>query len=256
MTTPDLVKLPFDTDEGFGARARIGLIVLESDQTIEAEARMFAIDGVDFYHSRIPNSMDVTPETLTDMEQRLPVAAGLLSRDFGFDAIGYGCTSAATLIGTEGVTAAIQSAHPGMFCSNPISAAVAAFGSLGAHNIAIVTPYTADVTGPVADRFRLAGLQVDAVGSFLEPSDLVVARISPESIADGVRTLVAGADEFDGVFVSCTSLRTLRMIEKLEADIGRPVVSSNLALFWHLLRLAGVDDHLEGLGTLMRTSLG
>ena len=62
MTVPDLVPLPFDTDDGFGSRARIGLIVLESDQTIEAEARMLDLPDVDFYHSRIPNSMEVTSE--------------------------------------------------------------------------------------------------------------------------------------------------------------------------------------------------
>ena len=55
MSIPELVPLPFDVDEGFGARARIGLIVLESDQTIEAEARAITHDlpGATIYHSRI-----------------------------------------------------------------------------------------------------------------------------------------------------------------------------------------------------------
>jgi maleate isomerase len=254
MTVPDLVKLPFDTDHGFGSRARIGLIVLGSDQTIEAEARMLDLPGVDFYHSRIGNSMEVTSETLTDMEQRLPAAAALLPSEFDFDVIGYGCTSAATLIGTERVTAAIQNEHPGVPCTNPITAAIAALRALDAHRVAVVTPYTAEVTAPVARSFAGAGLCVTAVGSFLESNDFTVARISPQSIADGVRTMVRSAVS-DAVFVSCTSLRLLASVKELESELGVPVVSSNTALFWHLLRLAGIVDRIDGLGQLFTRQL-
>ena len=250
--TLEPTPLDFTTDEGFGHRARIGLIVLETDHTVEAETRQIDIDGVAWYHSRIPMEPEVTPTTLTDMEARLPVAAGLLPTEFDFDAIGFGCTSAATLIGEDGVTSAIQSAHPEMACTNPISAAVLAFQTLGASRIAVVTPYTADVTAPVAEYFSNAGLDVSAVGSFLESSDHVVAKISPESIAAGVRK-IAAAGECDAVFISCTSLRTFSIIDDLEAEIGMPVVSSNLALTWQLLRLAGINDHLPNLGTLLRT---
>lgn len=254
MSALPIERLSFDTDDGFGTRARIGLIVLESDQTIEAEARMLGIDGVDFYHSRIPVEYEVTPETLSAMKAQLPAAAELLPKEFDFDVIGYGCTSAATIIGTDGISEGIQSVHPAMTCSNPISAAVAAFKALGARRIAVVTPYTAEVTAPIVEHFSNADLEVTAVGSFLESSDLVVARISEESVAAGAKTIAARAD-CDAVFVSCTSLRALRMIEDIERQTGVPVVSSNLALFWHLLRLAGVDDQLDGFGTLFRMPL-
>lgn len=245
----DPVKLDFSTDEGFGSRARIGLVVLETDHTIEPEVRSLNIDGVAWYHSRIPMEPEVTPTTLTDMEARLPVAAKLLPTEFNFDAIGFGCTSAATLIGEDGVTNAIQSAHPNMACSNPISAAVKAFTALDVERIAVVTPYTADVTAPVAQFFENAGLEVTAVGSFLESSDHVVAKISAESIANGVRQ-IASAGDCDGVFISCTSLRTFSFVQALEDEIGKRVVSSNLALSWDLLRLAGIADELSGLGKL------
>lgn len=250
-TTP--IKLDFSIDGGFGPRAVIGLIVLESDQTLEMEARSIAVEGVSWYHARIPNEMEVTPTTLTDMQARLPVAAGLLPPDFGFAAIGYGCTSAATLIGEAGVTEAIQMAHPGMACTNPISAAVDAFDALGTARIAVITPYTADVTAPIVAHFAANGLDVAAVGSFLESSDLVVARITERSIAEAVRSITQQAD-CDAVFVSCTSLRTFGVIEDLEAELGVPVVSSNLALLWRLLRLAGITDKVAGHGALFRTS--
>ena len=109
------------------------------------------------------------------------------------------------------------------------------------------------VTAPVAARFADAGLTVTGLGSFVESSDLVVARISPVSIAAGVRSIVQQGD-CDAVFVSCTSLRVLDIAPELEAELGVPVVSSNIALIWHLLRLAGVDDDLSQFGRLFGCS--
>lgn len=255
MTVPELVRLGFETDEGYGDRARLGLIVLETDQTIEAEAHAVTrdLDGVVVYHSRIAMEPEVTPDTLTAMRARLPDAAALLPSAFGFDAIGYGCTSASTLIGSDGVAACIAEAHPGVPSTEPISAAIAAMEAVDARRVAIVTPYTAEVTAPVAERFRAAGLTVTGLGSFVESSDLVVARISPPSIAAGVRA-IASAGGCDAVFVSCTSLRVLAIAPELEAELGVPIVSSNMALIWHLLRLAGVDDDLSSFGRLFGAS--
>jgi maleate isomerase len=53
---------------------------------------------------------------------------------------------------------------------------------------------------------------------------------------------IGARDDCDGVFVSCTSLRALQVIAKAEAQLGKPVVSSNQALAWHLMRLAGMND--------------
>lgn len=247
-------RLTFDTDAGFGRRAMIGLILLETDRTLEVEARQLDLEGVAFYHARIANEAEVTAETLTAMEARLPAAAALLPQRFGFDAIGYGCTSAATLIGEDAVAAAIRSAHPDVSCSNPVSAAVHAFGVLGVERLAVLTPYSEAVTAPVVAHFEDNGFSIDTVGSFLESDDLTVASITETSIAEGVRRLVANRD-VDGVFVSCTSLRSFGIIESLETELGIPVVSSNVALLWHLLRSARVDDSIEGLGRLMRTPL-
>jgi maleate isomerase len=251
LTTPEQhpIGLAFETDEGFGARARLGLVVLESDQTVEPELNSVAVDGVAIYHARIANDLQVTPETLLAMKERLPAAAALLPSEFDFDVIGYGCTSASTFIGDAAVTAAIQSAHPGVLTTNPIAAALAAFKALDVGSVGIVTPYSAVVTAPVVERFSAAGFGVSAVGSFLEESDLVVARISEQSVANAARQLAASAD-CDAIFVSCTSVRAFGVVAELEDDLGIPVVSSNLALFWHLLRLAGVNDRVPGLGRL------
>ena len=55
-------RLDFSTDDGVGERARIGLLVLESDQTVEWEFRMLTeLPGVSVYHARLACDVTVTP---------------------------------------------------------------------------------------------------------------------------------------------------------------------------------------------------
>ena len=123
-------RLGFTTDAGAGARARIGLLVLESDQTMEWEMRLMThLSGVSVYHARLANDVVVTPETLAKMEAELPVAAGLLPQYLGLSALGYGCTSGSTIIGEDRVAAILDTAHPGVPSSNPLTAAKAAAGN-------------------------------------------------------------------------------------------------------------------------------
>ena len=151
-------RLDFTTDDGVGPRALLGLIVLESDQTVESEVRSLRLEGVAHHVSRIPMDATVTEETLQAMEARLPVAAGLLPSRFGFDAIGYACTSGATLIGVNQVAAAIATEHPNVPCTDPITAAVAAFATLGIESIGLVTPYNAEVTLRMAAHYEDGGV--------------------------------------------------------------------------------------------------
>lgn len=260
MTSMDLQQLPFATDNGFGQRARIGIVVLENDQTVEAELSSLWPEGVAAFATRIPMEDRVTAETLLAMEARIPEAAALLPVRMGFDVIGYGCTSAATLIGEDRVAEAVRRAHPDVPNTNPITAVMAAMAALGAVRVAVVTPYNAEVTGGIVDLLTGRGLEVVAVGSFLEESDATVARITEASVADAVRRLVASADgsadrRVDAVFVSCTSLRAYGIAGALEAELGVAVVSSNLAFGWHLLRLAGIDDAIDGMGRLFALGL-
>jgi maleate isomerase len=230
------------------------LIVLESDQTVEAEVRELRLEGVAHYVSRIPMDATVTEETLQAMEARLPVAAGLLPSEFGFDAIGYACTSGATLIGVDRVASAIRTEHPNVPCTDPITAAAAALTTLGIESIGLVTPYNNEVTLRMASHYADGGVEVVAIGSFLEEDDHVVGRITEASVADGVHR-IAAEPGCDAVFVSCTSLRTFGVIAALETELGRPVVSSNQAFAWHLLRLASVDDEIPEFGTLFEHGL-
>lgn len=228
----------FRLDEGAGAGLRMGLVVLSTDETLEFEARK-VLEGRDanLMHTRIPAQADVTPETLRMMEAGLPATAGLLPQ--GLSVLGYGCTSASTVIGPEAVAAAVQTVHPGVPVSNPMSATLAALAALGAARIALVTPYVPSVTAAMRDFLAGRGIEVLSEISFGEKEDRRVARIAEESTLDAI--LEAGrAEGVEAVFASCTNLRSFGVIERAEAELGVPVVSSNQALLWHMLGLAGV----------------
>ncbi len=248
-------RLAFKTDAGTGSRARIGLLVLESDQTMEWEFRMLTdLPGVSVYHARLANDVIITPDSLAKMADELPVAAGLLPDYLGLDAIGYGCTSAATVIGEDRVAQIIAGVHPGLPSTNPLTAAKAALASLGVKRLGLLTPYTPKVTEAMQARFNDAGIEVVVVGSFYEESDFVVGKIDPQSILEGAVSVGQSA-QVEGVFISCTNLRAASIIEAAEKALGKPVTTSNHALAWHLLRLAGITDTRDDAGQLFQNQL-
>jgi len=244
-------NLPYELDAGLARRAAIGLIVLATDYTIEHEwRRLFGgIDGVALYHSRIHNEDRITPDSLRAMAPRLTEAARLLTPDTALDVIAYGCTSASMAIGEDAVFELLRAVRPNAAYTTPITAAFAAFAAFGAKRIGVLTPYPAEVNRIVAGYLDARGIEVPVFGSFNVDRDTLAARITPESIERGVRRLGAEA-QIDAVFVSCTSVRLLECCAELEASLGLPLTSSNHAMAWHALRLAGVDDPIAGFGSL------
>jgi maleate isomerase len=249
--------LPFETDSGIASRARLGLLVLATDFTIEHEWRaiMAGLKGVALYETRILNDAQITPETLRAMEPRIAAATDIILPGNPLDVVAYGCTSASMAIGEEKVFDRIREARPDAKCTTPITAAFAAFRALRAKRIGVLTPYRADVNRIVADYIRARGFEVPVFGSFNEQDDGVVSRISPASIKRGVETIMAKA-EVDAVFVSCTSVRLAEAAQAIEREIGIPITSSNHAMAWHALRLAGVDDVMPQWGRLFETQIG
>ncbi|MCV6584285.1 MAG: Asp/Glu racemase [Marinibacterium sp.] len=243
------MKLDVQTDDGIGTRARLGLIVLEADETIESDlSRMLRLDGVALFVSRIPMVAEIRPETLARMERDLPASAALFPAA-RLNGIGYGCTSAATVIGSDHVARAIQSTRPQTPVTDPLAALIAGARHLGACRLGFVTPYIPEVSAGLRTRLHEAGFDIAGFGSFEEMNDAVVARITPGAILAAIETVAAQAP-CDAIVVSCTNLRALDVIAEAEARTGVPVLTSNQALGWHLLRRAGLADTQAGLGRL------
>ncbi len=251
----DLGVLPSQLDAGIAERAAIGLIVLASDQTMEYEfRRIIRQDGVALYESRIFNDNAITPTTLRAMRDRIAPTADLILPGLPLDVVAFGCTSAAMELGEEVVFDEIRKVRPAVQCTTPITAAFAAFDALDVEHVAVLTPYSPDINRTVRRYICEHGYGVPVMATFNRQDDREAARISVDSIQAAVRTLAA-EDEVDGVFVSCTSLRLTDVAREIEAEVGKPVTSSDHALAWHCLRLAGVDDVMPQFGRLYEQPL-
>jgi maleate isomerase len=255
-TFTDFGVLPSTLDDGLAARAAIGLLVLATDQTMEHEFRqLIRLPGVAVYGARLFNDADITPETLRAMRDRITPAAELILPGIHLDVVAFGCTSASMALGEGEIFRQVRRARPEVACTTPITAAFAAFKALGARRIGVLTPYAPEVNDVVRDYLNRHGADVAAFATFDRRDDREAARISVDSIAAGIAALVRNA-RLDAVFVSCTSLRLAERIEAIEADVGIPITSSDHALAWHCLRLAGVNDAVPHAGRLFACGIG
>ena len=251
----DRQNMPYELADQIGYRARIGLIVLASDRTIEHEFRkMLDLPGVAFYESRIYNDAEITPETLARMEGRIAESTDLILPGDPLDVVAYGCTSGAMVIGPENVHARIHEARPGVACTTPMEATAAALRALGARRVCLIAPYLDAINRRMREYVMGLGFEVPVMGSWNISDDAKVARLSSDTTSRAVMELASG-DEVDAVFVSCTSIALAESVGKLERRIGKPVISSNIATAWHCLRLAGYDDEVHGFGELFSRPL-
>lgn len=251
----DLERLPFETDKGVGTRAAVGLLVLETDQTIEDEFRaVWPANGVALYAARLHNSPQITPEMLVQMEGLVAPTTRLLPFMVDLSVVAFACTSGALVIGETRVAELVRSVRPRAKVTDPVTAAIAALRATDVRRVGLLTPYVREINLRLRDALVARGLDIPVMGSFNEADDEIVARITPRAILDAI-VQIGRSTACDGVFVSCTSLRVARIAEEAETLIGKPVTSSNHALAWHMLRLAGIDDTVAGYGRLYRSRL-
>jgi maleate isomerase len=246
----DLGVLPSALDEGLAARAAIGLVVLATDQTMEHEFRaLIRAPGVAFYESRVFNDNEITPETLRAIGPRIAPSLDLILPSLKLDVVGFGCTSATMMLGEDYVFAEIHKVRPGVACTTPVTAALAAFRALGARGIGLLTPYAPEINANLVRYFNGRGVDISAVATFDRRDDREAARISVASI-EAAAERMAAAPGVDAIFVSCTSLRVAEAVAGIERRAGVPVTSSNHAMAWHCLRLAGIEDEAPEAGRL------
>jgi maleate isomerase len=105
----------------------------------------------------------------------------------------------------------------------------------------MLTPYAPSVNTRMVGYFRDHGVGIVAAATFDRRDDREAARISATSIARAAEQLATKAG-VDAIFVSCTSLRIAHAVNAIETDLGVPITSSNHAMAWHCLRLAGIKD--------------
>ncbi len=217
----------------------LGLIVLQTDETIEYELQtLFADSHVSLMVSRVKSDPVVSKESLLAMEPRLTDAAALLPGSVNFGAVGYGCTSGATVIGPERVAALVSKGCSTNAVTNPISAVMAASRALGMKRLGFITPYAPEVSDEMRKTLVKEGFEIAAFASFEEEREEMVARIDGASLRSAAASIAVS--DCDGIFMSCTNLNVIGLAADLEAEFGKPVISSNIALAWDMARQAGV----------------
>ena len=218
----------------------LGLVALQSDQTIERDLRRMFPPTSEFYVSRVPSAAQVSSESLAEMEAHLTGASALLPPQVRYDVVGYGCTSGTAQIGSGQIAARVQHGTRTKAVTEPVSALRAACETLGVTRLAILSPYVEEVSSQLRKTLAAGGVETPVFGSFEEADEARVVRIDAPSITQASHALMENA-KVDALFLSCTNLRTLDVLGPLETALGMPVLSSNLVLGWHMATLAGLD---------------
>ncbi|WP_375173036.1 aspartate/glutamate racemase family protein [Pseudooceanicola sp.] len=218
---------------------QLGLVVLQADETIEPDMRRLFGREAEVLVTRIASGEEVTPETLAAMETHLGQSASLLPGGARFSALAYACTSGAAQIGPARVAEILRAETGVAQITDPVSALTAACSALGVTRLGLLSPYVAEVSDRIRTVLAEAGIATPVFGSFNVAEEARVVRIAPASIRDAAVSL-AQEGGIEALFLSCTNLRTLDLIEELEARTGLPVLSSNQVLAWHLARCAEV----------------
>ena len=237
-------------DQGPG-KFRIGLVTLSNDYVTERDfMNMRPCDDVAIYTSRLLNTPQCTVETLQEMAPRITEATSLLVPEGRLDVVAYACTSGTAVMGFERIQSLIQTARPGVACVTPLTSSLQAMGSFGIERIAVLTPYIDEVNNSIAGYLEAKGKSISAFTSFKLAENEDMARLTAESIYQAA--LEADRADAAGLFISCTAIRAVDVIEKIEQKLGKPVITAVQAMFWQSLRMAGYGEKVSGYGRLLR----
>jgi maleate isomerase len=149
----------------------------------------------------------------------------------------YACTFGSFIRGVAGehaIVAAIEDAGAPVAVTAS-GALLVALRHLGVSRVAVVTPYTEDLTDGLRGYLAEAGITVVATAGLGLTSE--IWTVPYETTADLVRD--TDVEEAEAVFVSCTNLPTYDVIAVLEKDLGKPVLTANQVTMWAALQLAG-----------------
>lgn len=230
--------------------ARVGLIVPSVNATIEPDYAWMAPPGLSFHAVRVM-LRETTPDGLRTMNEGAAAAAELIA-SVSPDVVAYACTSGTFLEGMDGLRRLLDVLRSRVGCPVVATSAamIDALRTLGVRRVALATPYLDAVNDLERAFLEAQGVEVVSVRG-LGLSGSAIREVVPERVYD----LACSADvaAADGLFVSCTDLRALEVVESLERALRKPVVTSNQATLWAILRALGRAPDVRGFGRLLCT---
>ncbi len=234
-----------------GWRAKIGLIIPSTNSTMEPDFNRLAPEGVTIHSARLKTKREATFETLREMEKLVIPAAKSLA-DCEVDAICYGCTSGSFLEGpsySNRIEENIKN-ETGIAAITTANAMAESIKELGLKKIAIVSPYIQATNERLINFLKECKIEVVSLKAFELLDQFEHANIPSFSIYRLVRA--ADVADAEGVFISCTQLPSIDVVEALENDLKKPVIAATAAAMWLAMKKAGVKIPLEGYGEIMR----
>jgi len=231
---------------------KIGLLALSTDLTIEKDFYSVCNNlPFDVFVNRIHNENPLTKENLLKMYDQIePVTEKILPGQ-KVNTVAYGCTSGTIAIGEDKVKEKIQLAKPGCYVTNPISSAIKAFTLMKAKKIALFTPYPESVNKTILEYFNKKNINIISLSTFNIDLDQDIASVDTEYLLETLIEL--NISNADALFVSCTALPVLEILEEVEKKISKTVLSSNQTLIWDTLRSVGYKSPIQGYGRLLRS---
>ena len=230
---------------------RIGLIALSTDFTIEQDYRNICHQiPIDIFVNRIPFENPLNHENYLKMSEHLPQVSAQILPDQKIDVIAYGCTSGTIAIGEEQIKKQIHKSKPNALVTTPITAALKGFKKLNFKKIAVLTPYPKEVNLTVFNYLKQNNIEIDSFSSFNLNYDSEIAQVSLDSMMNQISKI--NLSNIDGLFVSCTALKIVDIIDNVEKEFKTNVVSSNQAIIWDCLKLLKIKNEVLGYGNLFR----
>lgn len=235
----------------YGWRGRIGLLVPSINTTMETEFWRIAPEGVSVHTARIAGGRHGTPEELRSMENASKQAAKEVAM-VEPDVVAYGCTSGSFFEGPawnrkicEQLTEITKAPTV-----TTAGAMVACLTAGGHKKVDVVTPYVEVTNGRLKQFLKAHGIEVAKLGTFDMLDMFDHAKIQPDEIYRKVKEITTRTAE--AVFIACTQLRALEVVDLLERDLGKPVYSAVQATAWQAYDVMGVDPKITDCGSLLR----
>lgn len=237
---------------------KMGIIIPSSNTTVELEFTKVLSNKKDVFischFSRIKLD-NVTVDDLTKMEKETERAASELSSIIP-DIVIYACTTGSffkNYIQYKELEERIYN-----ITKTPVvvtsGAVISALRKMKMRDIVLVTPYIDELNKKEVEFLAFHDINVVKVYGMNIIKNTEIGKVSPDVLYEFITSRLKEIKaNFDGIFISCTNLRTFDIISKLEEKIGKPVISSNSATLWEALNKLDIRIPNIGLGMLFNT---
>ena len=228
---------------------KVGLIALSTDFMIEKDFKKILENmKIDLFVNRIRSYHPLTRENLIKMSDSVTEVSKDILPNERLDCVVYGCTSGTIASGYNSIKEKINLAKTEAKVITPSSAAINALKKMGVKKIAIFTPYSEKLNKQVVDYFKTENFNVLSNSYFDILNDNDIAKVDPEYLFQVITKM--DISDSEAIFISCTNLPALDIIDKLEKKLNKIVLSSNQVLIWDTLKSINQKKTINGFGRL------